>query len=103
MDPTESPTLPSHPPVVWTGFDQHLIQAVLDFVNMESTPFKDTQGEHFWPFTGDLWVEARPEKGEQLFGTVWTRPDQGMLFLLHNNETFKSLVPGRVWVVNYDS
>jgi len=74
MEHPEPPPLSSRPPVVWTDFDQHLIQAVLDFVNTEGTPFKDTQGEHFWPFTGDLWVEARPEEGEQLFGIVWTRP-----------------------------
>lgn len=73
MEPTESPTLPSRPPVAWIRFDQRLIQAMLDFANMEGTPAEAVE-PLFWPFQMNLWVRVRPEKKEQLLGTVRYRP-----------------------------
>ena len=69
MEPTESPTLPSRPPVAWIHFDQRLIQAMLDFANMEGTPAPSVE-PLFWPFQKNLWVRVRPEKKKQLLGTV---------------------------------
>ena len=74
MEYEDPPPLPPRSPIAWPLFEQHLIQAMLDFANHKQTPFKESQGEHFAPFTGDLWLLAGPAKSEQLLGTVWTRP-----------------------------